>query len=361
MTQNQELQSELLTYSENIGDEQHRPEPVFEGEINTRILEEVARNLSSPAEHILLNITPERVRFTSVEKQDDELNSVSQTGEIPAEEWESFSLNDTESYTAVIQPYQGIVKAFTSDPTESIIEVSCTSSKYSDFGMNVREHSMFTTDSEYGSDEPQTLDVFSVGSVTTSVLRNPNHNAFELTGLEYDSTITLENTFELKKWLRSNANADTDSVVLLALSTRGDSSTESSVVSFTEFCVETASIIDSLVLTGDEGISSICVTNEGKTNDVYGNELLPEEHNNNRLINFAFYDTSLLKNVFKHVLKESLEVGDFKIQFSHQYPLHISHVIKSVVDVETKSIATTTIAPVMVEEVPYDDDIIQED
>lgn len=349
MRQNSNLQSMLNEYDEKTEKNEQNTNPMFEGEINSRVLEEVARNLAGLKEYVLLTITPEIMRFTSLQTPGAEVETIAQTGEIPAKEWESYSLTGGDSYTAIIQPYQGIVKAFTGTSCEETIRVSCTPAHDNGVLMSAKEHEMFTSGTKAKNSTKQVLDVLSVGEVQTVTLRNPKYDNFELGDLNHDSVIQFKNTFKVKQWIRNGDGTDSESVILIALSTRGNSETESAIVSFTKFCIETGTVDDSLVLGENDEIQHVRTTNETKFDHEFVTELLPEAHECDELINFAFYDESLVKGIFKHVLKDSLEMGEYEICFSHQEPLQMSHNINSVTDVETVSITTNTIAPVVVE------------
>lgn len=332
-------------------------QPLFTGEIDAALFEEITRHVTGYFEYLLMIVTADGLTLKPYITKNDQ-DMFSQAVTIPVDEWESYDLAHDKRYIGAVEPYAGLYQAFTGRELPETITVELspqpdTPEKWE----TLRDHDLYEPNADDGNDADPTLDTVSIADHETPVLRNPARDVLTVNELSYHTSTLIESTYDVKQWLAGRGDETDDRVILIAASTGTRQRDHEYVLSFTEVDADDWEVTDdSLLLTGDSvslsgddpDLSDVTVGGTQARPKAIVEQCLPEAHRNATQITWGFYRPAPLAGMFKHVLKDSLTEGTFRFKMSSDFPLQLTHEVSTALE-ETDSDVTiqNMLAPVV--------------
>lgn len=363
------MQPDLTAFDTDNGTSQYNdtefePYTVFSGEIDGRMFNEITRHVTGYFDFMLVTLTSDAMDIRPVVSDAETDNAFLQEITIPTDKWDSFELSETDEYRCVISPYDdlySVVKG-TAAPDTVSITVDCTPDGVSQWEA-LQDHPLHDPDREQQNPDSVAIDTMTINGTSTDILRNPGYDGLDVDLLDLDSEVTVESMFDVKQWI-SNQDTDSESTVILVAVSSGPPNADTEyVLSFTAISISDWEVQDSLVLTGTSRIrsdtpneiSDVHVNGKNSWPDNMVKQCLPDAHTagkNHRErhvtdIVYGFYHTDRLHGMVTHLLKDSLTAGEFTFELTTQFPLRVSHDLRTLDGINTDISVVNTIAPVI--------------
>lgn len=358
------MQSELTGFADADGasSDNHIPYPtdtgpLFTGELPTSVFEEVARHITGAFDYVLITITDNGVVFQPYVTSDGK-DMLSQHIRIPVSDWDVFELPSHDRYIAAINPQKTLYDAVAGShiDTDASVTISITPQQDAEAKWDVmRDHPLHDPRCDAGNAEEETIDVVTIEGEEHTVLRNPSRDVLSVNSLSYHTEATIEDAYELKSWL--DATGTTDRVVMVTVSSGSRYREYEYALTFTEIDTESwEQVGDSVVLGGGTSLmddknyelGDVRVGGTRTRPKALIEQHIPDVHEEPTDMTWSFYRPELLRGMFENLLKDSLTTGEFTFEMSSEFPMQLTHQIRTACpDTETDAVVTNMLAPVI--------------